>query len=212
MAKPILYGPRFSTYVRTVSLVLAEKDVAYDVHEVDMAAGGHKEPAHLARHPFAKVPAFEHEGFMLYETCAIARYIDEAFQGPRLQPGDPGGRARMNQFMSVIDCYAYRPMIEGIVIPRFRAARARKKPDEAANEAAVPTASEALSAMETLFVGEFLAGKTLSLADLHFAPICDYFRQTPEGESLFSGAPKLSRWWSTLSRRPSIEATAPSFD
>ncbi len=210
MAKPILYGPRISAYVRTVRLVLAEKDVACDVREVDILAGGNKEPAHLARHPFGKVPAFEHEGFMLYETCAIARYIDEAFQGPRLQPGDPGGRARMVQFMSIIDSYAYGPMIEGIVIPRFRAARSGKKPDEAVIEAAVPAASEALAAMEALFVGEFLAGKALSLADLHLAPICDYFRQTPEGESLFSGVPKLSRWWSTMSRRPSLRSTAPS--
>jgi glutathione S-transferase len=112
--------------------------------------------------------------------------------------------------MSLIDSYAYQPMVGGIVIPRFRATRTKKKPDEAAIEAAEPAASEALAAMEALFVGEYLAGKTLSLADLHFAPICDYFRQTPEGESLFSGAPKLSRWWSTMSRRPSIEATAPS--
>ncbi len=211
MAKPILYGPQFSTYVRAVRLVLAEKDVAYDLHDVDMIAGAHKEPAHLARHPFGKIPAFEHEGFLLYETCAITRYIDEAFQGPRLQAGDPRGRARMVQYMSVIDSYAYRPMVQKIVIPRFMAARTGKKADEAAIEAAVPAASEALAAMEALFVGEFLAGKALSLADLHFAPICDYFRQTPEGESLLSSTPKLSRWWSTMIRRPSLEATAPSF-
>jgi len=212
MAKPILYGPRFSSYVRTVRLVLAEKEVAYDLCDVDTMSGGNKEPAHLARHPFGKTPAFEHEGFVLYETCAITRYIDEAFAGQRLQPGDPGGRAIMAQCISIIDSYAYQPMIQGIVIPRFRAARTGKKPDEAVIEAAVPAASEALAAMEALFVGEFIAGKFLSLADLHFAPICDYFRQTPEGESLFSGTPKLSRWWSTMSRRPSIEATQPSFD
>ena len=211
MTNPILYGPQFSTYVRSARLALAEKGVAYDLEEIDMFAGAHKDAAHLARHPFGKVPVFEHEGFILYETCAILRYVDEAFQGPRLQPGDPGGRARMTQIISVIDCYAYRPMIPGIVIPRFVAARSKKKPDEAAIDAAVPEAAEALTVLESLFVGEFLAGKALSLADLHLAPIHDYFRQTPEGESLLSGAPKLSRWWSTMSRRPSMQETTPSF-
>ncbi len=210
MAKPILYGPRISTYVRTVRLVLAEKDVAYNIVEIDIGAGDHKEPTHLAHQPFGKVPAFEHEGFMLHETCAITRYIDEAFQGPRLQPGDPRGRALVVQFISIIDSYAYQPIIQEIVIPRFRAARTGKKPDEKAIEAAIPAASKALAAMEALFVGEFLAGKSLSLADLHFVPICDYFRQTPEGESLFSSVPKLNRWWSTMSRRPSLTSTAPS--
>ena len=34
--------------------------------------------SHLARHPFGKVPAFEHDEFALYETQAIMRYVDEA--------------------------------------------------------------------------------------------------------------------------------------
>lgn len=210
MAKPILYGPQFSTYVRAARLTLAEKGVEYDLEEIDIFAGANKEPAYLARHPFGKVPALEHDGFALYETCAIERYVDEAFQGPRLQPGEPRGRARMTQATSVIDSYVYRPVIQEIVIPRFGAIRRGRKPDEAGLEAAVPDARQALDALEALFAGEFIAGKSLSLADLHLVPIYDYFRQTPEGESLLSAAPKLSRWWSTMSRRPSVEATAPS--
>lgn len=211
MATPILYGPSFSTYVRAARLTFAEKDVAYDLVDIDMASGAHTKPDHLERHPFGKVPVLEHDGFVLYETCAIQRYIDEAFQGPRLQPGDPRGRARMAQFISVIDCYAYAPIVRQIVIPRFRAMRAGTKPDESGLEAAMAPAREALDALESLFAGEFITGKSLSLADLHLVPIYDYFRQTPEGESLLSAVPKLSRWWSTMSRRPSLQATLPSF-
>jgi glutathione S-transferase len=58
MAVPVVYGPRGSTYVRSVVLTLEEKGAAYTL--VDMPFGAIKEPAHLARHPFAKVPAFEH--------------------------------------------------------------------------------------------------------------------------------------------------------
>ena len=210
MAKPVLYGPKISTYVRTARLTLSEKGVDYGLEEINIFAGAHKEPAHLERHPFGKVPALEHEGFVLYETCAIQRYIDEAFRGPRLQPGEPRGRARMTQAISLIDSYAYRPIVQGIVIPRFLAMRDGTKPDEAGIEAAIPEARQALEALEALIAGEFIAGKELSLADLHLVPIYDYFRQTPEGESLLSGAPKLGRWWATLSRRESVEATAPS--
>ena len=210
MAKPAIYGPSFSTYVRAVRLTLYEKDVAYAMEEIDMFAGHHREPEHLARHPFAKVPVLVHEGFVIYETCAIQRYIDEAFQGPRLQPGDPRGRARMTQIISAIDSYAYAPIVAGIVIPRFMAMKRGTKADEAVIEASIQPARQAVAALEALFVGEFMAGKTMSLADLHFAPIYDYFRQTPEGESLLSEAPRLSRWWSTMSRRPCLQATAPS--
>ncbi len=60
-------------------------------------------PEQLARHPFAKVPAFEHDGFRPYETGAIVHYRDEVFPGPPPQPTAPRARARMIQIMSVID-------------------------------------------------------------------------------------------------------------
>ena len=37
--------------------------------------GAATQAAYLKRHPFAKVPAFEHDGFPLYETAAIERYL-----------------------------------------------------------------------------------------------------------------------------------------
>ncbi len=210
MTKPILYGPQGSTYTRSARLALVEKDVAYDLENIDIFTGEHQRPEHLERHPFGKVPVLEHEGFLVYETCAILRYIDEAFPGPRLQPGDPRGRARMTQAIGLIDSYAYAPIVQQVVIPRFLAMRAGSKPDEAGLEAAIPAARQALNALEALIAGEFIAGKAVSLADLHLVPICDYFRQTPEGESLLSGTPRLTRWWATMSRRPSLQATAPS--
>ena len=77
MARPIVYGPAGSTYVWSTRLALAEKGVAHEL--VDVPFGAHREEPHLSRHPFAKVPAFEHDGFALYETQAILRYIDEGF-------------------------------------------------------------------------------------------------------------------------------------
>lgn len=69
MAPPIIYGPALSTYVRTVRLVLEEKAAEYQLIEIDILKGDHKSPEHLARHPFGRVPAFEHDGFTLYEPA-----------------------------------------------------------------------------------------------------------------------------------------------
>ena len=38
-------------------------------------------PIHLERHPFGRVPALQHDDFMLYETSAIAAYVDDVFPG-----------------------------------------------------------------------------------------------------------------------------------
>ena len=75
MAHPIVYGPAGSTYIWSARLALAEKGVTHEL--VDVPFGAHREEPHLSRHPFAKVPAFEHDGFALYETQAIMRYVDE---------------------------------------------------------------------------------------------------------------------------------------
>lgn len=211
MASPVLYGPAFSTYVRSARLALEEKGVGYRLEEIDVFAGAHGTPEYLARHPFAKVPAFEHDGFALYETCAITRYVDEGFNGPSLQPGDPQSRARMTQAISTVDAYVYPSILRAIVIQRLVRPLMGETPDEAVIEAALDQAKTCVAVFDRLLDGSaFLAGKTLSLADLHLAPIVYYFAETPEGERLLGEAPNLTRWWAEVRRRPSVEKTTPS--
>jgi len=84
--KPQVFGVDYSVYVRIVRLALAEKSVEYRLVPVDIFAEEGPLKGYLDRHPFGRIPAFEHAGFSLYETGAIARYVDDAFEGPRLQP------------------------------------------------------------------------------------------------------------------------------
>src|SRR5437667_7246756 len=121
MARPIVYGPAGSTYVWSTRLALAEKGVAHELVEVGFDE--HREEAHLARHPFAKVPAFEHDGFALYETQAILRYIDEGFPVAPLQPTDLHQFARMSQIMGIVDAYAYPSIVGGILFNLILAPR-----------------------------------------------------------------------------------------
>src|SRR5271170_2579460 len=93
MAHPIVYGPPGSTYVWSARLALAEKGVTHEL--VDVPFGAHREDPHLSRQPFAKVPAFEHDGFTLYETQAIIAHLlhrgsgGRHVQGKRTQHGEP---------------------------------------------------------------------------------------------------------------------------
>jgi glutathione S-transferase len=102
------------------------------------------------RHPFGKIPAFEHAGFRLYEASAIMRYVDEAFPGPRLQPDDPLGRARMNQIISILDSYAYRTLVWDIYVERVCRPASGTCSDEQRISAALPKAKICLSALSKL--------------------------------------------------------------
>jgi glutathione S-transferase len=211
MSDPIVYGPRMSTYVRSVRLALEEKGIAYHLEELDIFGDPKVKAAYLSRHPFGKVPAFEHDGFALYETNAIMRYVDEAFPGPSLQPSNAQDRARMNQVFSVIDSYLYPSWIAGIALPRLRAARAGVAADESAIEAVVPRARRCADTLDKLLDGRtYFAGDGISLADLLLAPIYFYFLRLPEGQRLLDPAANLARWWSKMSTRPSMENTTPT--
>lgn len=211
MSKPVIYGPAYSTFARTVRLALEEKGVDYGLIEVDIFSDAHKTPEHLARHPFGKVPAFEHDGLTLYETDAITRYVNEAFDGPDLEPADPRARALMTQAIGVISGYGYPSIVGKIFIQRAVMPMMGGAADESVIETAVPEARACISALEDLLGDKvYLAGDTLSRADLFLVPVYDYLSQTPEGENLLAAAPNLQRWWNSISTRPSVEKTTPS--
>lgn len=210
MGDPIVYGPGFSTYTRSARLALEEKGVAYHLEEINILEGAGQTPEHLARQPFGKVPAFEHDGFRLYETAAIMRYVDEAFDGPALQPADPKFRARMTQVSNILDSYGYPAIIGAVVMQRLVTPLLGGTPDETVIEGAKERVETTVRALEEILDGNpYLAGDALSLADLHLIPIYDYFAKTPEGEKLLAGTPNLQRWWQSVSTRPSVAKTAP---
>jgi glutathione S-transferase len=205
---PIVFGAPYSVYVRAVRLALEEKGVAYELVPVDIFAVDGSPSEHLTRHPFGKIPAFEHSGFCLYEAGAITRYIDEAFAGPPLQPADPRNRARMNQIISILDSYAYRTLVWDIYVERVSRPATGSAPDEARVAAALPKAAVCLSALTELMGEEpWLAAPTVSLADFHASPMFALFRLAPEGERLLSHHARLAGWWDRVSARPSFVRT-----
>src|SRR5665213_755104 len=117
MARPIVYGPAMSPYVWSVRLALAEKGVAHEL--ISVSPSEFREEPHVSRHPFGKVPAFEHDGFALYETQAIMRYVDEAFPAAPLQPLEVHPFARMNQIMGIVDAYLTPSLLGGVLYHRL---------------------------------------------------------------------------------------------
>ncbi len=212
MAAPIIYGPSFSTYARTARLALEEKGVAYELRPVNIMAGEGQASDHTRRHPFGKVPAFEHDGFSLYETIAIARYIDRVFPGPALQPSDPRQAARMDQIIAVIDSYAYGAIVGKLVWQRLVVPMQGGQGDEGVVQGAMDTVRLCLSEFERLKGSQpFLAGSEISLADLFLAPIFGYLTMTPDAEGLLQSTPGLRQWWQVMSERPSVQKTPPEF-
>ena len=204
-----LYGASYSVYVRIARLALAEKGVAHEHVEVDIFADGGPPPEHLARHPFGKIPAFEHDGFALYETAAICRYVDEAFDGPALQPENVQERARMAQIVGLLDSYGYRNMVWSVFVELSGDGANEGRTDRTKVEAGLERSAVVLGELERLGDGPFLAGGALSLADLHAAPMFAYVMVPEEGRALVARYPRIAAWVETMRARSATIVTRP---
>lgn len=211
MNQPVVYGDAISTYVRSVRLALEEKGVPHTLAPVDLVKGQHKEGGHLARQPWGKMPAFEHDDLSFYEASAIMRYIDEAFPGPALMPPTPRERVRVNQVMSIVDSYGYPASITNLFIPRVLVPSLGGQTDEGQVAAAKPEAALFLSELGRLLGGsEYFGGASVSLADLHVLPVLTYLRATPEGQALIAETPSIAAWMERMGKRGSVQAVMPA--
>lgn len=203
MGKPIVYGADYSVYVRIVRLALEEKGIDYELVPVDVFASEGIPAWYLDHHPFGRIPALEHDGFRLFEASAIARYVDEAFAGPALQPTDARARATMNQIIGMLYAYAYRAMVWDVAVERLE----NTPPDEALIARGLRQAETVLRVLTSLKApGPWLLGDQLTLADLHAASIIAYFLKVADGQKLLAEFADIQAWWDRIAKRPSLAA------
>lgn len=190
MSDVIIHGLPMSSYARTALMVCTYKSIP---HELQPFEPGSSE--HLALHPFGRVPAMSHGDVHLFETLAIAYYLEEAFDGEPLFPEGLLERSRAVQWVSAINDYIYQNLIIRCASERFVKPMFGKEPDEAAIAEALPTIRMNLDVLDTaLSENLYLAGDQISLPDLFLAPILRYFAATPEGESEVPARTNLMRW------------------
>jgi glutathione S-transferase len=206
MSEIVVYGVPGSPFVRAVQMGLEEKGVSYHVQAVDPHEL--KSETYLKRHPFGRVPAFEHGDLKLYETQAILRYVNDVFPEPPLVPADPGAAARMNQIIGINDWYFFPKAAAPIVFQRVVGPVLLGLPtDEAAVTEAVPMARTCIAELDRLLGSQrFLACDQLSIADLMLAPQIDFLVATPEGKNLLEGT-GLKAWLTRMNARASMIAT-----
>ena len=203
MSDPIVYGFPRSTFVNIVRLVLTHKEVPYRFHDLDPEMG---KPSHLALHPFDRVPILRHGDFTVYETSAIVAYIDETFLRHPLQPRSIPDRARMDQWISMVNSYYYPYMIyhvthERLVFPELGIAS-----DEKVVAHALPKVELGLQVAERQLAHgkDYLLGSELTLADFYLLPSTFAFSLTDEGKAMYPKYPAFSRWRERMEALPSV--------
>jgi glutathione S-transferase len=195
--KPKLYNTQRCPYARRSRIVLHEKGMDFDVHEVDLA---NKSEEFLSASPTGKVPVIVVDGDSIYESNVVNQYLDEVMDGPKLMPEDPKRRAYARIWMSFADTDFFPAVFVASV------GRERGFSEDRISEAFEKLEAALRKLEERLEGREYLADE-FSLADVAHAGNFVRLRELEErGEASLETYPNVAAWMERLEARTSYEA------
>ncbi|KXN86668.1 Glutathione S-transferase F12 [Leucoagaricus sp. SymC.cos] len=223
-----LYGYIQSTCTKRVALTLHEKNVPFVFHNVDIVKGEQKSTDHKAKQPFGQVPFIDDDGFVVFESRAICRYIEEKHsgQGTKLVPDGLQKRTLFEQAASIeqanFDPFAAPLAFEALIKKRYGL-----ETDPAKVTDLTQKLNQKLDGYETILSKQkYLAGdvrppliiltnrsvteglsqlqQELTLADLFHLPYGTLVNTA--GINVIRDRPNVARWFADISGRPAWHA------
>ncbi|KAJ7190667.1 glutathione S-transferase [Mycena pura] len=185
-----------------VALVLAEKQIPFEFVQVDLASQQHKTPDFVAMQPFGQVPVIDDDGFILYESRAVCRYLAEKYpdQGPKLVPAGLKEKARFEQAASVELAHLYPAVLK--VAAEVSAKQRQGLPvDQTVIDACLAEFPAKFDVYEGILGRHrYLAGEELTLVDLFHL----FYAQLLVGAEIMTreSRPNVTRWWKELISQP----------
>ncbi|KAF5009332.1 hypothetical protein FDECE_4430 [Fusarium decemcellulare] len=202
-----LYGYHGSTNTDRVRLTLAEGGFTdYDFTILKLEKGEQKSKEHMKRHPWGKVPAISFpNGFTLYESRAICKYLARKYSFPLLPPdSDLEATALFDQAQSEEMNYFAEPAGR-IAFEKFAKKFIGLPPNEAVVSDALRSVEAFLDVAERLLQHrDYMAGNDFTLVDIYYIPLiqrlfaCGY-------QDVIVSRKAVSAWWDRVVNRPAIK-------
>ena len=192
-----------SNFVRAVRMVAEEKNIAYEL----IPAAPHSDDIRTMS-PTGKVPGMQHRDLQISESQAIARYIDNTFDGPSLIPTDPNKAAKVEQWVSIaatdIDQLLMRNYVVEYVFHKDDDGNVvRRKIDRAIKH--FPKMFEMIG---NAVVDGYFGTNAFSMADCFVTPILNATNMFPEGKEIIQATDPVREYFSRMSQRESFKNTA----
>lgn len=162
-----------------------------------------KTPEFLKKFPIGKLPAFEGaDGFVLYESNAIAHYIASAKEGTTLLGNSKKEAALVQQFTSFAD-NEFSPIAAAWLYPVLGYFPA----NDAAIESAKKNAHRALDSLNKHLASKtFLVGERVTLADIVMCCTLLGFYKLVFDQSFVGNYKNVNRWFITCINQPHFKS------
>ena len=195
-----LYDFKSSPNCQRVKVVLAEKNLPYDIVPIDLRKHEQKTPEYLKMNPYGKVPVLVDDSTVLYESCIINEYLNEKYPTPALMPADLGKRAKARILVDFGLNHTEGPYQK----LRMEAMKDPKEQNKEVMDAAKADLKKLLQRFESELESQpYLAGE-FSLADAALIP--RFIRLEGFGVLPDPSLPRLNQYLQRMKDRPSVKA------
>ncbi len=199
-----LWGRLSSVNVQKVAWTAAELGLACERVEAGGAFGVVATPEYRRLNPNGLVPAIEEDGFVLWESNAIVRYLAARHGAGTLWPEDLRRRADVDRWMEW-QSTTFTPAMRDAFLQLVRTAP--EKRDAALLEASRAASEKAAALLDAHLAGRaFVAGEAFSPADIVLGCAAHRWLNLPLARER---RPELERWYAGLRSRPAAEAALP---
>jgi glutathione S-transferase len=193
-----LYSGRRSPNARKVRLLAKELDLPLEIVNPDFAKGELRTDDFLALNPNGKVPVLDDDGFVLWESCAILRYLAEKHPERDLVPSDRRERAVVDQWLFWWAAHCEPALLQLVFERLVKPFLKLGSPDERLVAAAETELARYLPILDKQLDGKDHIAGALSIADFAVAPWLE--SAAAVGVTLDS-YPHAQRWLANLQKR-----------
>ena len=195
-----IWGRNTSSNVQKVIWALAEMKIPFERIDVGGAFGKTKDPFYLAMNPNSLVPVLEEEdGFTMWESNSICRYLAAKHQNRTLEPADPKTRARAQMWMDwqlSVMAPAITPVFWGLI------RTPPEKRDPKAIEDGRLRSIEVMQVLEKSLAGKtYVTGAAFTMGDIPVGCELQRFMRVPIERPRL---PNVEAWFERLCERPAF--------
>ena len=195
-----IWGRNTSVNVQKVMWAVGELGLAHERMDVGGSFGKNNEAPYLAMNPNGLVPTLEEDGFVLWESNAIVRYLSEKHGAGTLWPNDPRQRADADRWMDWTTSTvapAITPVFWGLI--RTPA----EKRDLKAIEEGVEKLAQAFQVLEQGLEGrDHVAGRNFTMGDI---PLGTFVYRWRALDVKRPKLPKVEAYYQRLQQRASYK-------
>ena len=197
-----IWGRKNSYNVQKVLWCCEELEISYRRHDAGGLFGGTDEEEYLARNPTGLVPTISDEGFSLWESNTIVRYLSARHGAGSLWPEDPTDRALADKWMDY-QIGTLFPAFRDALIGLIRTSPEHRDPEKI--EASARATAEALTVLEAhLEDNEYVAGSSLTMGDIALGSLIYRWLELDIDRL---DLPALRTWHDRLADRPAYQKT-----